>query len=102
LSLRELRNALPGAARFTLLKLSNSLSTSSTKKAIGRYSVLNTPTKTQKHEQFHTSFIVTVGQFEKYIYNKISSYFRISYFISYENRMNKGTVPHHKTPESKL
>jgi len=62
--------------------------------AIGRYSLLTTPTKTQTHEQFHTCFIVTVGQFEKYIYNNISSYFRLSYFISYENRMNEDTVPY--------
>jgi len=58
---------LARCARFTLLKLSNRLLTSSTTHSIGMYSLLNTPTKhTHTHEQFHTCFIVTVGQFEKY------------------------------------
>jgi Tat protein secretion system quality control protein TatD with DNase activity len=58
--------------------------------------------KTQTHEQFHTCFIVTVGQFEKYTSNKMSSYIRISYFITYENRMNDDSVPYHKMPDSKF
>jgi len=44
LSLSGPRNGLPMAARFTLLKLSNSLSTSSTNRAVS-WRLLNTPTK---------------------------------------------------------
>ena len=54
------------------------------------------------NEQFHACFIVTVGQFEKHIQNKIASFIRISYFISNENRMHDDTVPYCKTPERKF
>ena len=68
LSISGLRNALLRAACFTLLKLSNTFLIKSTNTALGKYSLLNTPVKNTKNEQFHTCFIVTIGQFNKYIY----------------------------------
>jgi hypothetical protein len=73
---------LPGAAHFTLLKLSNSLSMSSTNTAIGRCLLLNTPTKTKNTQAVPNFFHCHSWPNWKIIFLQGISYIIISYFIS--------------------